>query len=118
MDIKTEEYNIIYDSTTTTVVCDGSLFLNSIKEYEPILELFKKAAEENKFSKTFTVDLRELQFLNSSGINMMIKFVSHVAEGASFKFKLVVKGQKENLFHEKLLKNFQCLMPSLVVQLE
>lgn len=116
MEIKTEEYSITYDVASASVTCQGSLFL-SPEEYEPILQLLTKAAEDKKWSKTFTMDIRELQFLNSSGINTLIKFLTYVSETESLKFQLVIKGQKNNLFHDKLLRNFKCMIPTLGVEL-
>ncbi len=117
MEIKADKYNITYDPTIATVTCEGSLLLNGTKEYEPILQLFNKAAEEQQPNK-LTIDLRNLKFLNSSGINMMTKFVINVGDIKALDLELEVVGYKKVAWQEKLSKNLRRLMPGLVVKLE
>jgi len=117
MEIKAEKYNVIYNSETAEVNFNGSLLLNGAKEYEPILQLLNMAAEQQQ-PNTLTIKLRELRFLNSSGINMMTKFVINVCDIKALDLGMTVVGDKKIAWQEKLSKNLRRLMPSLVVKLE
>lgn len=117
MEIKGDKYSITYDHTAATVICKGSLLLNGAKEYEPVLQLFNLAAEQQQ-TKSLILDLRELKFLNSSGINMMTKFVIHVSDIKPLMIDLSMIGDKKIAWQDKLAKNLQRLMPGLRVNLE
>lgn len=117
MEIKADKYSVTYDSDIATVTCKGSLLLNGAKEYEPILQLFNMAAEQQQ-PNSLAIDLRELKFLNSSGINMMTKFVINVCDIKALDLELVVIGQKKIAWQDKLLKNLRRLMPTLKAKLE
>lgn len=117
MEIKTDKYHVTYSPTNATVVFGGSLLLNGTNEYEPISELLKVAAAECR-TKALTLDIRELKFLNSSGINMMTKFVIYISDVEPIELALTVVGCKRVAWQEKLSKNLKRLMPSLQTQLE
>lgn len=117
MEIKADKYSIIYNNDTATVIFKGSLLLNGSKEYEPILQLMNMAAEQQQ-PNTLTLDMRELKFLNSSGINMMTKFVINVCDIKALDLGLAILGQKKIAWQDKLSKNLRRLMPSLKAKLE
>lgn len=114
MEIKTEDYNIWYDTKTATVNCQGSLRLSGMDEYAPIVDLLNNVAEEGP--PIITLNLRELEFLNSSGISMLSKFVIKVRQKKTI--QIVVIGSKGIPWQGKSLKNLQRLMPSLTLELE
>ena len=112
MEIKTDDYRIWYDTDTATVNCQGSLRLSGMDEYAPIVELLETAI--NQEPPTMTLNLQELDFLNSSGINVLSKFAIKVRQKKTI--DLVVKGSKDILWQGKSLKNLQRLMPSLTLE--
>jgi len=115
MEIRTDKYSVVYDATTVT--CEGSLLLNGAKEYEPILNLLNMAAQQQQSSSgELTVDLQDLKFLNSSGINMMTKFVINICDAETIDLKLQVMIDPKVLWQEKLAKNLKRLMPEIIVQ--
>ncbi|MEK0179574.1 MAG: hypothetical protein EAZ78_12555 [Oscillatoriales cyanobacterium] len=114
MEINTQDYSILYDSTTDTVTCCGSFRLSQMEEYAPIVQLLNDVADGEQ--KTITLDLRKLEFLNSSGINIISKFVIKVRQQKSI--QIAVKGSKQIPWQGKSLKNLQRLMPSLRLELE
>lgn len=114
MEIKTEEYNICYDSETETVNFNGSLRLSGMDEYGPIVQLLNQMAE--KEPPQITLDLRELEFLNSSGISMLSKFVIKVRPKKNV--TILVLGSKGIPWQGKSLRNLQRLMPNLTLDLE
>jgi hypothetical protein len=114
MEIKTGDYSVCYDPVTETVICQGSLRLSGTEEYAPIVQLLNNLAD--KEPPTLTLNLRQLEFLNSSGINIISKFVIKVRQKGNI--QMVVKASKSIPWQGKSLKNLQRLMPSLQLELE
>ena len=114
MEIKTEDYKILYDETSHNIIFDGSLRLNGSVEYASISELLSSVAR--KEPEKIVLDLRELNFLNSSGIGILSKFVVEVRNRKNI--QMVVMGAKKNPWQNKSLKNLQRLMPALKLELE
>ena len=112
MEIETDEYRINYDAQTTTIHCQGSLRLSGMEEYLPIVQLFDKVAELDR--PTIIFDLRKLLFLNSSGINVLSKFVIKIRQKKNI--HMVVQGSQQIPWQEKSLKNLQRLMPALKLE--
>lgn len=108
VDIKTDDYIIRDDPNTSTVYFQGFLRLDGMEEYQPIMDVLLNAVVE---SPVFTIDLRELEFLNSSGISMLSMFVVKVRDMGDV--QLTFKGSDKILWQTKSLKNLQRLMPSL-----
>ncbi len=111
-----EKYQVRYDPDAATVWIEGSLLLNGAPAYEPILDMLTQAAEEQEPNQ-LAIDLRNLKFLNSSGINMMTKFVMHVGDVKAMKLTVLVIGWKHVAWQEKLTVNLSRLMPALQTQL-
>ncbi len=112
-EIKTDNYNVSYDSATLTVNWRGSLRLNSMEEYAQIMQLLSDLIEQAP--PVVTLNLQELVFLNSSGINALSKFVIKVRERGNIALR--VQGSKQTPWQGKSLKNLQRLMPSLTLEL-
>jgi hypothetical protein len=100
MEIKTKDYTLLYDRDTQTVTCCGAFRLSVVEEYAPIVDLLNEVADSSP--NTVTLDLRKLEFLNSSGKNIQI----------------AIKGSKQIPWQRKSLKNLQRLMPSLQLEFE
>lgn len=114
MEIKNQDYTIEYDEAATTVSCRGSFRLSGMEEYGPIVDLLDSVADAEP--PTITLNLRDLEFLNSSGISMLSKFVIKVRQKKNI--QMVVQGSKDIPWQGKSLKNLQRLMPSLELQLD
>lgn len=114
MEIKTEDYKVWYDKETETVTCQGSLRLSGMTEYGPIVDLLNDIADQQP--SKIVLDLRQLEFLNSSGINILSKFVIKVRQQKSI--SMIVQGSKGIPWQGKSLKNLQRLMPTLQLELE
>jgi len=82
-----------------------------MEEYQPVMELLLSAIGQ---SPILTLNLRELEFLNSSGISMLSMFVVKVREKGSV--QMVLQGSNKVLWQTKSLKNLQRLMPSLKLE--
>ncbi|UBF23571.1 hypothetical protein K9N68_17430 [Kovacikia minuta CCNUW1] len=114
MEIKTKDYQIQYDPATTTVTCLGLLRLSGLEEYAPIVKLLDEVAVQAP--PKMVLNLRELQFLNSSGIIMLSRFILKVRDHENT--HLVVQGSKDILWQKKSLKNLRRLMPNLQLEFE
>lgn len=112
IEIVQTEYQVRYDETTATVSCEGSFRLNG-EEYKPILDLMLAAADAAP--PLLTLNVRELQFLNSSGINTLSKFILHVRNKKVS--QVVVHGSTRFPWQEKSLINLQRLLPSLKLEI-
>lgn len=113
MEISTERYQVNYDPAKLTLACQGSLRLYG-EEYSSIVRLFREVADEK--SVTITLNLKELQFLNSSGINAVLKFVIWVRDRKTS--QLVVQGTHQFPWQSKVLYNIQQLMPRAILTLD
>jgi hypothetical protein len=114
MEIKTEDYSICYDEVTEIVSCQGSLRLNGTEEYAPIVQLLNDLADQDP--PAITLNLRKLEFLNSSGINVISKFVIRMRQKGTI--QIIIQGSKIIPWQTKSLKNLQRLMPSLQLEFE
>lgn len=114
MEIETGDYSVCYSPDTTTVTFQGSLRLSGIDEYAPIVMLLNDLA--NSEPPKITLNLRKLEFLNSSGINVLSKFVIKVRQKGTM--QMVVQGSKTIPWQGKSLKNLQRLMPSLQLEFD
>ena len=111
-DITHTDYQVHYDEANSTVRCLGSFRLQG-EEYKPVLDLLLKAADAKP--ATLTLDVGELQFLNSSGINTLSKFILHVRKLGSS--QVVVRGSTRFPWQEKSLINLQRLLPALKLEI-
>ncbi|HEY9794043.1 MAG TPA: hypothetical protein V6D30_00255 [Leptolyngbyaceae cyanobacterium] len=114
MEIKAEDYTVSYDTATATVSCQGSLRLSGMEEYAPIVQLLNDVADQEPL--TITLNLQKLEFLNSSGISMLSKFVLKVRQKKNI--QMLVQGSKAIPWQGKSLKNLQRLMPTLELELK
>jgi len=112
MEIKTEDYRICYDPATATVSFIGSLRLSGPAEYTPIAELLTKVADVEPTK--ITLNLQQLEFLNSAGINILSKFI--IEERKKARVEMAVQGSQRIAWQSKSLKNFQRLMPGLQLE--
>ena len=117
MEIKGKEYEVVYDRAVSTVTFTGELALMGMGEYPPIATLLDQSLEEavNQEPSQLTLDLRELKFLNSSGINVISKFVIKVRRMDNV--AITVKGSNSIPWQSKSLVNLKRLMPGMVVEL-
>ncbi len=112
MDIEHEDYRVRYDEANAIVTCQGSLRLHD-DEYKSIRELLVTAADAKP--ESLTLDVRELRFLNSSGIHSLLKFVLQVRKHNVS--KVLVQGSARFPWQAKSLKNLQRVLPGLQMEI-
>lgn len=108
-----EKYRVACDEATATITFEGSLRLGGPKEYQPIADLLNDLAAQSP--ETITLDLRQLEFLNSSGISTLSKFVIGLRKKRSI--QAVIVGSNSVPWQGKSLQNLQKLMPGLKLEL-
>jgi hypothetical protein len=112
MEIKGDSYRVWHDQDSAIIYCQGSLRLAGTEEYAPVVKILDDAIEASPAS--ITLNLCELEFLNSSGINVLSKFVIKVRQKENI--KIFVRGSENIPWQGKSLKNLQRLMPSLTLE--
>lgn len=135
MEIRGERYVIRYDDSTSTLALEGILRLygaagyfsiddfnkhhdtlptNSGPSYVSIMELFEAIAKQKPLH--FILNLRELELLNSSGINALSKFVIRIRENNAT--QLTIQGSQQFFWQSKVLQNLQKLLPGLHIEFD
>ena len=112
--INGEDYTVQYDPDSITVKFTGQLALGGPKEYTQINDLLNEISDRNP--AMITLDLKELAFLNSSGISMLSKFVLKLRKAKDL--QLVILGSNDIPWQGKSLKNLQKFLPSLKLEVE
>lgn len=113
-EVKGEDFVVRRDSDSSTVKFQGKLALNGPKGYAPIHDLLSETVTDNP--QEMVIDLKELAFLNSSGISMLSKFV--IGHRKNTDTQLIVLGSSEMPWQNKSLKNLQKFLPSLKLEIE
>ncbi len=112
-DIKGESFDVQLEDDNSTVVFKGALRLSGMEDYAPILDLLKSTLVGPV--KPIVLDLRELDFLNSSGITMFSRFVIEARNHNGINLQFLASESIH--WHARSLKNLQRLMPALTIQL-
>lgn len=112
-EIKTDDYRVWYEPESVTVNFQGLLRENGIADYKPIEKLLNDAVAQEP--EAITMNLRELEFLNSSGMSVLSRFVINMRKKKTI--QLVVRGSATIPWQKKSLGNWQRLMPSLQMDL-
>jgi len=108
MEVKGDNYKIWYDNSAATVNFRGVLRLNGVEEYKAVFQLLNNVIAEEP--ARITLNLMHLEFLNSSGITMLSKFV---IEMRTKTIHLMILGSNNLSWQGKSLRNLQRLMPNL-----
>ena len=113
-EVKGEDYIVQFDPESVSVYFQGELSLGGSTDYAPITNLLNEVAESEP--NTITIDLRNLAFVNSSGISMLSKFVLSMRKKKGV--QVVVLGSNDMPWQGKSLKNLEKLLPGLKLEIE
>ena len=115
--IQTSDFTVYFEESEQTVLLMGSLRLNAAPEYEPISQLMTHALEKlvSNGKPTMVLDVRDLKFLNSSGINLLYQFVLKVRKQGGIGLKVL--GSSSNAWQTKSLGNMTKFMPTLQLEI-
>lgn len=110
-DITTSAYRVWAESATITF--EGTMRLSGTEAYAPIRELMDEVLATTP--PQIVLDLTSLEFLNSSGINLLAKFTVEVrkADGVGMQ----VRGSKLIPWQSKSLPNLKRLYPALELEI-
>ena len=111
--IQGEDYLVELDEEQILVKFSGELSLGGAAEYNPIKDLLELVAENEP--ENMTIDLKELSFLNSSGISMLSKFVISLRKKK--RIQLIIIGSEQISWQKKSLKNLQKFLPGLKLEI-
>lgn len=114
--LKGEEYSVEYNDGTQNVNFVGTIRLQTTAEYEPITQLLHKAHDAADPSGAVCLDFRQLRFLNSSGINIISRFV--IAARKQNKVNLTVLGNQDIYWQKKSLTNLQKLWSKVQIEIQ
>ncbi|CAD5912255.1 hypothetical protein PCC9214_00116 [Planktothrix tepida] len=113
-EIKGEDHIVQYDPESVMICFQGELSLGGPVEYEPIKKLLEQVMATEP--PLMTLDLRNLSFLNSSGISLLSKFVMGLRKKPQI--QLIILGSKEVAWQDKSLQNLKKFLPSLELKVE
>jgi hypothetical protein len=105
MILKAGDATLQFDSSTNTMTFSGSMRLANMKEYDQISHFLKEHIHAS--TQHATLDLKELQFLNSSGITTLSLFILNCKKASGPGLKVL--GNNEISWQQKSLINFKKL---------
>ncbi len=114
MEVKTNDYRVWYDPETATVNFQGLIRESQIADYKPLEELLEGVIAQKP--PVIAMNLQELEFLNSSGMTILSRFVIGVRNKKII--QLVVCASKKIAWQNKSLVNWQRLMPGMTLKYE
>jgi hypothetical protein len=113
-EFKGNGYSVEYDEKNHTVTFQGIMRLKTSKDYAPVSELLQSVYDiANKNNLILTLDFRRLQFINSSGIHALSKFVIDVR--TANKSEIHVLGNPDIYWQHRSLLNLSKLWPKVQV---
>jgi len=111
--IEGENYKVEYNPEIATIAIGGALRLGGLGEYAPIIEVLNTALDQHT---NITLNMKQLEFLNSSGIAMLSKFVIETRNKENV--DLTICGSSAIPWQGKSLINLQRLMPKITLVVE
>ena len=108
-----ESFDIRLEEENSTVLFKGALRLCGTDDYAPILDMLKETLASP--AMPIVLDLRELDFLNSSGITMLSRFVMEARDHPGIDVQVLASETVP--WHARSLRNLQRLMPTLSIRL-
>ncbi len=111
LEVKGDHYHVNYNAEKQTVLFKGSLRLNGSDSYEEISNLLKEVAASG--TELVILDLQELEFLNSSGINMFYKFVMGMKNQPDIQVNVL--GNAQTPWQKKSLSNMQRFLKTIQI---
>ena len=109
MQVQGDKYSISYQSETETVRCAGFLDLRGKDGYKDMADLFDEVAARSSTPGKIMLDVRDLEFLNSSGITTIGGFVIKLRNKGDV--QLVIQCSDKHSWQSRSMVGLQKLMP-------
>jgi hypothetical protein len=113
MELKGEDYLVSYNESRDAIEFFGTIRLRDSSDYSSISEMLESA--HAKAAAELLLDFRNLNFLNSAGINTISKFVITARQADTVALKVL--GNSEISWQQKSLKNLQKLWPKVQIEI-
>ena len=110
--VKGESYHVTGDIPGASVTFWGTLRLQNMSAYTPIMQLMDEVSAAA--IGVITLNLEDLRFLNSSGINMLFRFVIQTCDQGDL--QVVVRGSTQSPWQTRSLANLRRLVPTLQLE--
>lgn len=113
MELKGEDYLVAYNESGSKIEFFGTIRLRDSSDYAAISDLLETA--HRKSAVELVLDFRNLNFLNSAGINTISKFVITARRADTVRLKVI--GNSAISWQQKSLKNLQKLWPKVQIEI-
>jgi len=113
MELKGEDYLVTYNESRNAIEFFGTIRLRDSADYSAISELLESA--HAKAPSELVLDFRNLNFLNSAGINTISKFVITARRAENVALKVL--GNSAISWQQKSLKNLQKLWAKVQIEI-
>ncbi|MEZ4385318.1 MAG: hypothetical protein R3A79_28585 [Nannocystaceae bacterium] len=109
MIVEDKEYSVAFEATERRVRFEGQLRLRSPRDYGPVLELLRAAHQSGLDS--LTLDFRNLDMLNSSGIGTIGAFLVEVRKAKNM--SIIVLGSANKRWQGRTLATLKKIWPQV-----
>ena len=113
MELRGEDYVVTYVESRNAVEFFGTLRLRDSADYAPLTQMLETAHRDAKGS--MIMDFRNLQFLNSAGINTISRFVIEARTANTAQLRVL--GNPEISWQQKSLGNLQKLWAKVSIEI-
>ncbi|WCL50316.1 slr1659 superfamily regulator [Leptospira sp. GIMC2001] len=111
MEVKTDEYAASFIEAENTVLMTGSMRLQNLAAYEEIKKILKDGLDRSQGQ--LTIDIRGLNFLNSSGITTISLFIIEARNKKTTPMRIL--GSAKISWQAKSAANFHKLWNEIIV---
>lgn len=109
MELKQEDFSVIYDNASNAVVFRGRLRSTDPVMFRRLGELLAKADQTNRLAMVW--DLRAMVYLNSAGLSVLYHFVNRKAREPGYALKVLANSQFA--WQTSSLPNLKALLPGV-----
>ncbi len=114
MELTAGESILKFDKQNSILIMQGSMRLANLTEYDKVLKFLNEIT--NMVSDVLTVDMKNLTFLNSSGITTLSMYILGIKKIG--KPKIIVLGSNKVSWQDKSLNNFHKLWADVTITIE
>lgn len=109
IEIKTDDYHILYQPETQTLYLEGLLREGAIADYKSIEMLLNELLIKNL--PILNLNLQNLHFIDSSAISLLSRFIIGIRKQKNTQLQL--QGSTQHSWQKKTCENWRRLLPTL-----